>query len=107
MYCAPYGECPRCGFKVRLPTLRAEWTGLRVCGDCWDPRPADTRPPYAGPEGLPRWDASPATEPFYRAEGDKGDQPFGWPEGWPADHAPPLGGGGLFDPAFFDPAFFG
>jgi hypothetical protein len=70
---APYAECQRCGFKRRVPQLRKEWTGLRVCGDCFDPRPADHRPPRYRPEGVPVRNASPETEPIYRAEGDKGD----------------------------------
>lgn len=68
----PWAECPRCGFKVRVSELRKEWSGLRVCKPCHDPRPADTRAPKAKPEGLPVPGASPETEPVYRAEGDKG-----------------------------------
>lgn len=54
-----YGDCQRCGFKFRLSELSLEWTNLRVCSDCWDPRPAELTPPNVGPEGLPRPDASP------------------------------------------------
>lgn len=32
------GICDRCGFKRKLSTLRKEWTGLRVCSECWEPR---------------------------------------------------------------------
>lgn len=32
------GICDRCGFKHQLNALRKEWTGLRVCRDCWEPR---------------------------------------------------------------------
>lgn len=71
---APWGECMRCGFKRRLPDLSLEWTGLRVCTDkCLDPRPAEHRSPFVRPEGLPLPNASPATEPVFREEGDKGD----------------------------------
>ncbi len=55
----PYGQCPRCGFVIRLSEARMEWTGARVCEDCWDPRPEDTYPSHVGPEGLPRPDAMP------------------------------------------------
>ena len=65
---APWGECQRCGFKYRLNQLCKEWTGLRVCAGCRDPRPADTRPPRYSPEGLPRPDASPKTEPVFRED---------------------------------------
>jgi hypothetical protein len=69
---APYGVCQRCDTKTRVNKLRKEWTGLRVCPPCFDPRPADTRPPNVKPEGLPVSNASPETVPIFRAEGDKG-----------------------------------
>ena len=34
----PWGLCPRCGFRFRLSTFREEWTGIRVCEHCWDPK---------------------------------------------------------------------
>ena len=55
----PYGDCPRCGWTRRLSAFKTEWTGSRVCEDCYDPRPADTLPPHVGPEGVPRPDAMP------------------------------------------------
>lgn len=55
----PWGTCQRCGFKKRLDELSLEWSGLRVCRECHDPRPAELTPPNVGPEGLPRPDASP------------------------------------------------
>lgn len=30
--------CDRCGFKMKSSQTRLEWTGLRVCGKCWEPR---------------------------------------------------------------------
>lgn len=69
-----WGECQRCGFKRDLRNLCKEWTGLRVCADkCKDPRPADHRPPVFKPEGVILPNAAPATEPVYRAPGDKGN----------------------------------
>lgn len=47
-------QCPRCGFDYKLRTLVKEWTGLRVCPDCRDPKPEDLRPIRAKPEGLPK-----------------------------------------------------
>lgn len=32
------GICDRCGFERALSSLKEEWTGLKVCKDCWDPR---------------------------------------------------------------------
>jgi len=34
----PPGICARCEVKVHVSQLRKEWTGLRVCPDCYDPR---------------------------------------------------------------------
>jgi ribosome-binding protein aMBF1 (putative translation factor) len=31
-------QCDRCGFIYRHRELRKEWTGLRVCSDCYDPK---------------------------------------------------------------------
>lgn len=51
--------CDRCGFKFKARSLREEWTGLRVCGDCWEARHPQERvrgkqdrqaPPWARPE---------------------------------------------------------
>lgn len=64
--------CDRCGFKVHHTKLRKEWTGLMVCPDDWDPRPADTRPPRLKPEGLPIRDARPEPPPIFREEGELG-----------------------------------
>lgn len=55
----PWGTCMRCGFDKRLDELSLEWTNLRVCRDCHDPRPPELSPPNVYPEGLPRPDASP------------------------------------------------
>jgi len=30
--------CQRCGFTKYASEIRKEWTGLRVCSDCWEPR---------------------------------------------------------------------
>lgn len=52
--------CDRCGFKYKGSKLRKEWTGLRVCPDCWEPQqPQDfvrgrldrQRVPWARPDG--------------------------------------------------------
>lgn len=32
------GICMRCGKKTALNALRKEWTGLKVCVDCFDHR---------------------------------------------------------------------
>lgn len=56
------GTCQRCGFNHRNTQLRLEWTGLRVCNDCFDERhPQDfvqgiadrQAPPWTAPEPEP------------------------------------------------------
>lgn len=51
--------CDRCGFQFKSRKLRREWTGLRVCGPCLDPRHPQERlkgkkdrqaPPWVRPE---------------------------------------------------------
>lgn len=54
-----WGTCPRCTFDTRLSDMRLDWTGARVCVQCWDPRPDTMTPPVVFPEGLPRPDAQP------------------------------------------------
>lgn len=31
-------QCQRCGFTKYASEIRQEWTGLRVCRTCWEPR---------------------------------------------------------------------
>lgn len=54
--------CMRCGFNFRSTELRLEWTGLRVCHECYDTRhPQDflegkadrQAPPWTSPEPAP------------------------------------------------------
>lgn len=53
--------CDRCGFNYRNTQLRLEWTGLRVCHDCFDERhpqdlivarPDRQAPPWVRPEPV-------------------------------------------------------
>ena len=53
------GCCQRCGFIYPLGKLRKEWTSLRVCPPCFDPKPAWLSPPNVKPEGLPLPNAAP------------------------------------------------
>ncbi len=72
MLWSPYvkGECQRCGFKKNLSDLKTEWTGLRVCDRCFDPKPEDRKPlPVFKPEGLPRQNAAPQTAPVFITPG--------------------------------------
>lgn len=38
------GHCDRCGWKYKLKDLRKEWSGNKVCANCWDPKPQDFPP---------------------------------------------------------------
>lgn len=51
--------CDRCGFRYHAEELRKEWTGLRTCRHCWEPRHPQDRlkgkadrqaPPWTRPE---------------------------------------------------------
>lgn len=53
------GVCQRCGFTYKLSQIKKEWTGLRVCPECRDPKPQDRRPPPVRPEGMVKPNASP------------------------------------------------
>lgn len=53
--------CDRCGVEYKSAELLAEWTGLRVCRKCWEPRhpqdllrvpTEDTSVPWSRPEGV-------------------------------------------------------
>lgn len=41
--------CDRCKFRKRDRELRLEWTNLRVCNECWDPRPPWLDAPVINP----------------------------------------------------------
>jgi hypothetical protein len=62
---APWGCCPRCGFQRRLSNFKKEWTGERVCSDCYDPKPAELKPPRIKPEGVPVPTAQPEPDPVF------------------------------------------
>lgn len=63
--------CDRCGFSVPYREIRAEWTGLRVCGECWEkkhPQLEPTKKDLSDPKPLrhPRPDTH--QEPINPAE---------------------------------------
>ena len=49
-----YGVCDRCGFRVRYLNLRMEWTGFKVCPECFEPKHPQLEPPRqtTDPEAL-------------------------------------------------------
>ena len=56
--------CQRCGFTYYGSELQDEWTGLRVCKPCWDPRhPQDFV--RAVPDDQSVKNPSPIPEPYF------------------------------------------
>ena len=49
-----YGVCDRCGFRVRYLQMRMEWTGFKVCSECYEPKNPQRNPPVSptDPESL-------------------------------------------------------
>ena len=45
--------CMRCGRKVKRFDIKVEWTGIRVCNRCWDPRHPVTMPIPVPMDSLP------------------------------------------------------
>ena len=55
-----WAVCDRCARKRDHATLKKEWSGLLVCGDCWDPKPYYLNPVWIDPqEGAPVKDPRP------------------------------------------------
>jgi|TARA_R100000406_G_scaffold72579_2_gene52889 hypothetical protein len=46
--------CDRCGFEYKYTSLRKEWTGFRVCTECYEPKHPQLEPPrnVSDPQGL-------------------------------------------------------
>ena len=46
--------CDRCGFRFPYPKLVKEWTGFRVCQECYEPKHPQLIPPkhVSDPEAL-------------------------------------------------------
>ncbi len=36
--------CDRCGFQYKYLTLKKEWTGFRVCPECYEPKHPQLEP---------------------------------------------------------------
>ena len=48
------GVCDRCGWAYRYLQLRMEWTGFKVCPECYEPKNPQLDPPLlpTDPESL-------------------------------------------------------
>ena len=47
--------CDRCGFIMQHFLLRDEWTGLKVCKECWEPRHPQDFQKIPRTEKVPEW----------------------------------------------------
>jgi hypothetical protein len=47
--------CDRCGFQFKASQLKDEWTGLKVCKECWESRHPQDMLPAPRPETSPPW----------------------------------------------------
>jgi hypothetical protein len=58
--------CDRCGFNFRNTELRLEWTGLRVCRDCFEQRNSQDFVQGVPDRQAPPWTrpAPPPVQPF-------------------------------------------
>jgi len=57
--------CDRCGFSYSYSDIRAEWTGLRVCPECFEFKHPQEDPPVIRVDAEALRDARPArTEPL-------------------------------------------
>lgn len=45
--------CHRCGFWYPSSEIKKEWTGLLVCGECWEPRHEQTLIQIRGEVAVP------------------------------------------------------
>lgn len=56
--------CHRCGFWFPSTEIRQEWTGLSVCGKCWEPRHPQTLIKVHGESAFPEIISKDGTDVF-------------------------------------------
>ena len=54
--------CDRCGFRFHSDAIKTEWTGLKVCGSCWETR---------NPQDFLRLHAEKIVPPWTRPESEE------------------------------------
>lgn len=56
--------CHRCGFWFPSTEIKKEWTGLLVCGSCWEPRHEQTLIKVHGEQAFPTFVSKDGTDTF-------------------------------------------
>ena len=56
-----FGQCDRCGFRVKYLNLRKEWNGLKVCPDCYETKHPQLEPHQTGADPDALFEARPDT----------------------------------------------
>jgi hypothetical protein len=56
--------CHRCGFWFPSTEIKKEWTGLLVCGPCWEPRHEQTLIKVHGEKAFPSFVSKDGTDTF-------------------------------------------
>ena len=56
-----FGQCDRCGFRVKYLNLRKEWNGLKVCPECYETKLPQLEPHQTGADPEALFEARPDT----------------------------------------------
>jgi NAD-dependent SIR2 family protein deacetylase len=68
------GICDRCGQQYKLNTLKKEWTGFKVCVDCYEPKHPQLLPKHNISDAIalrePRPDGPSVMDVYVKAPGD-------------------------------------
>lgn len=56
--------CMRCGLKHKASQIKLEWTGLRVCGECYETRHPQTLIRVPDEEVAAPWSSPEPTDTF-------------------------------------------
>lgn len=55
------GICDQCGFQYKLNELKKEWTGFKVCSECYEPKHPQLEPKRGINEPIALLDPRPDT----------------------------------------------
>ena len=68
--------CDRCGQRYRYLKLRKEWTGLKTCPDCFEPKHPQLEPIRPGPDPTALYEPRPDSRTEVSVENLLGLNPF-------------------------------